>query len=142
MLYHLLYVSDLNDEIACDMDRLVRKSKAHNAGEGVTGALWFDGHTFVQLLEGSRPALGRTLTYVHKSTAHVNFELVLFRLAPERLFSDWSMAYFRSGPHERDIVRRFSAAGDFQPRSMSAESLVAFMRYLEMERQVSAAQAI
>lgn len=142
MLYHLLYVSDIKDQAAQDMDGIVQSSKVYNKNNHITGALWFDGKTFVQMLEGGRQPLSAVLARIIRSDIHTNFELVFFQAAPERIFSDWSMAYFHASKDEIDVVRKFSSGDSFTPRNMSAESLVSFMRYLEMAKQVSAVNSI
>lgn len=142
MLYHLLYISDLKDDGTYDMDAIVQSSKIYNKNHHITGALWFDGSTFVQMLEGGRAELSTVLARIMRSNAHQNFEIVFFEPAPERVFSDWSMAYYHASRDEVDVVKKFSVGEKFSPRDMSAESLISFMRYLEMARQVSAAHSI
>jgi len=142
MLYQLLYVSDFDASVPSDMDAIVQRAKEVNERLHVTGALWFDGRTFLQMLEGGRAALSEVLTRIMRSNVHRNVELVCFRPAAERLFSDWSMAYFHAGDEDGGVVKKFSVDNEFRPRDMSAESLISFMRYLEMQRQVSAVHSI
>lgn len=142
MLYHMISISSLSTKSPSDTDKMVQDARDYNRKVYVTGALWFDGTTFVQILEGGRAAISGALARILQSESHVDFELVAFEPAPERLFSEWSMAYFHGSDHEQDIVAKFSVDDKFRPREMSAQSLIAFMRYLEMERHVSAAQAI
>ncbi|SDD38006.1 BLUF domain-containing protein [Kordiimonas lacus] len=142
MLYHLLYISELKGDAPLDMDAIVQSSRDYNKEHHITGALWFDGTTFVQMLEGDRVALTAVLARIMRSNSHHKFELVFFEPAPERIFSDWSMAYYHASKDEQDIVKKFATDGTFKPRQMSAQSLVTFMRYLEMARHVSTANSI
>ncbi|WP_286829026.1 MULTISPECIES: BLUF domain-containing protein [Kordiimonas] len=142
MLYHLLYISELKDDTSCDMDTILLNSRGFNKDHHITGALWFNGATFVQMLEGSRTSLSDVLQRIMRSDAHHKFELVFFEPAPERIFSDWSMAYYHASKDEQDIVKKFATGDHFNPREMSAQSLITFMRYLEMARHVSAAHSI
>ncbi|NVJ96910.1 MAG: BLUF domain-containing protein [Alphaproteobacteria bacterium] len=142
MLYHLLYISDFKDDGTYDMDAIVQSSKVYNKNHHITGALWFDGTTFVQMLEGGRAALSAVLGRIMRSDVHQNFEIVFFEPAPERIFSDWSMAYYHASKDEIDVVKKFSVGEGFSPRTMSASSLITFMRYLEMARHVSAVNSI
>ncbi len=142
MLYHLLYISELKSDTSFDMDSIVQSSKDYNKEHHITGALWFDGTTFVQMLEGDRVALSAVLARIMRSDAHHKFELVFFEPATERIFSDWSMAYYHASKDERDIVKKFATDNTFRPRRMSPQSLITFMRYLEMARHVSAANSI
>lgn len=142
MLYHLLYISETKDNSSFDMDSIVQNSKVYNKKHHITGALWFNGTTFVQMLEGDRKELTTVLARIMRSDAHHKFELVFFEPATERIFSDWSMAYYHASKDEQDIVKKFSIGDTFNPREMSADSLITFMRYLEMARHVSAVHSI
>jgi len=142
VLYHLLYISELKSDASQDMDTIVQRSRDYNKDHHITGALWFDGTVFVQMLEGDRMALSGALARIMRSDAHHNFELVFFEPAAERIFSNWSMAYYHASKDEQDIVKKFATDNSFRPRKMSAQSLITFMRYLEMARHVSAANSI
>lgn len=142
MLYHLLYISEFEQNGSHDMDAIVQGSRAFNKKHHITGALWFNGSTFVQMLEGDRKSLSQVLERIMKSDAHSDIEIVFFEPAAERIFSEWSMAYYHATKDEQDIVKKFATGETFDPRIMSAQSLTTFMRYLEMARHVSAANAI
>lgn len=75
-----------------DLDRLLVDASVHNRMHNVTGALLYDGHRFLQYIEGPPDSLGRVLTRIEKSGKHANVQ-VLFRGAiAQRHFWNWSMA--------------------------------------------------
>ncbi len=80
-----------------ELDRLVIDANAHNAMQGVTGALLFDGQRFFQYFEG--PAAGVAVVYerIRRSSKHTIVSEVFNGPVPRRYFSQWNMASRRAG---------------------------------------------
>lgn len=76
-------------EIGNIMDACMR----NNPRNHVTGVLVFDRGLFVQLLEGPRDGVERTLAAIAADPRHGEVAVRLREPAPERLFADWSMAF-------------------------------------------------
>jgi len=90
-------------------------SRANNYLDGVTGALFFSGEWFVQVLEGARTVLSPRFARIVVDTRHRDVTLMEFRAIDERVFSDWEMRYIGAGPETDRIIRRFMP-GEFDPR--------------------------
>lgn len=76
-------------EIGDIMDACMR----NNPRNHVTGVLVFDRGLFVQLLEGPKDGVERTLAAITADSRHSEVVVRLREPAPERLFADWSMAF-------------------------------------------------
>lgn len=95
-LSHFLYLSHLSRSCGVDgLGPLVRQARQLNQAAGLTGLLVFDGHHFVQYLEGATPALQALVPRLARDERHSLFTplLPLAPLPGPRRFQNWSMAY-------------------------------------------------
>ncbi|WP_376989511.1 BLUF domain-containing protein [Bosea sp. R86505] len=69
-------------------------SKTNNARMSITGALIFDGHKFLQILEGKQQDVESTYARINADTRHRESRIILSRYVQLRDFSDWSMGGF------------------------------------------------
>lgn len=134
-LYRLIYVSDQTPEVPCDAARIADDSKVFNAKHGVTGALWFDGEHFLQLLEGGKEELNTVLQRILNSRYHQDIDIICFQKSAERIYGDWAMSYFGSHSHNREVAEQFAGGPDLCLRSLPTGTLVEMLRFLEEERQ-------
>lgn len=133
--YRLLYVSDQIQDVPCDVGMIAEESRIRNARLGVTGALWFDGQHFLQLLEGSKEAINSVLHRVLNASQHKEIDIICFQKVPGRIYSDWAMSYFGSHSHNREVAEQFAGGPDLCLRSLPSSVLVEMLRFLEEERQ-------
>jgi hypothetical protein len=68
----------------------------NNPPRGLTGVLLVDGTVFVQVLEGERSLLWRTLTRIELDHRHRNFTLFGLHEVSSRQFSCWEVLIRRS----------------------------------------------
>lgn len=70
-----------------------RASLRNNAPDGISGFLYFDGTFFLQVLEGTRPALDGMMSRLRADPRH--YALRVLRDCPlqSRQFGGWSMAF-------------------------------------------------
>lgn len=127
-LTRLLYVSERNPDVDCNVEQILESARRLNTKSEVTGALWFNGDHFIQVLEGGRQAVSATYHRIAADKRHVNIELVDCRVVAERLFYDWSMAYFGDTKENRLRILRFSGHDQLIPREMSPDSLMGLMQ--------------
>ncbi|MCY0386126.1 BLUF domain-containing protein [Robbsia sp. Bb-Pol-6] len=91
----LLYISRMAPGVTrADVDRLVTKSIARNAVEGITGFLIKAGGHFVQYLEGPRQVVVDCFARMEKDRRHTDVSLVACHALPRRCFASWEMGYF------------------------------------------------
>ncbi|WP_417476142.1 BLUF domain-containing protein [Maricaulis sp.] len=75
------------------LDAGLRNNPAH----GLTGVLLVDGPHFVQVLEGRRSPLYRTLKRIENNPHHGDLVLTGYSEVSERMFGDWSV-FVRTPP--------------------------------------------
>jgi hypothetical protein len=97
-VFRLVYVSRSLVESEDKSERLrqvqdiLRQSKRKNPSTGVTGALFFDGLHFGQVLEGPADAVRGTMANISRDRRHTNIDIVSEASEVPRVFGDWSMA--------------------------------------------------
>lgn len=131
-LTRLLYVSERDPGKHFNVEQLLESARHFNAKSEVTGALWFNGDHFIQVLEGGRQAVSATYHRIAADNRHRNIELVDCRVVSERLFFDWNMAYFCDTRANRNRILRFSGRDQLVPREMSPESLLGLMMSMQV----------
>ena len=120
-LHRLVYRSrsaiiDIEADIRTEVEQILETARARNAEVGVTGALLFNGTSFVQVLEGTREAVEETFERIQLDPRHADVVLLDMKPVEARNFRTWSMAHVsdaadamtdlaeRSG-FDRDAVR-------------------------------------
>jgi redox-sensitive bicupin YhaK (pirin superfamily) len=102
-------------------------SRETNADLNITGALFYNGTRFIQVLEGERTALSKLLIKIAGDPRHTDFVILGFRPINERLFSSWSMTYISQSTINDYIMKRFSVDKSLLPEAMTYESVVQMM---------------
>jgi len=141
-LYRLMYVSDQVAETCCDMGALMEDAKLYNKSHGVTGALWYDGSRFLQLLEGDKAAINSVFRRIANSRYHRDIDVLCFSEVEDRIYKDWAMSYFGSESHNREVAEEFAGGSDLCLRSLPTETLVNMLSFLESERQQDLARSV
>jgi hypothetical protein len=93
-IYRLFYVSSAAPQFisGIEIDRILEVSQKRNSQLGLTGALYFDGANFAQVLEGPLPALEQTYERISRDMRHQDLKVLEMSMAARRHFSDWAMA--------------------------------------------------
>lgn len=99
-LHQIVYRSTFNigrvDKTLQVLRDIVKTSQRNNRASAITGYLIFDGVTFLQILEGSRPDVEETFERISADSRHRDAEVLLSRTITQRDFSDWAMAGYLS----------------------------------------------
>ena len=132
LLTRLLYVSDRVEDHPFDADQMLSSAIANNRKSQITGALWYTGTQFIQVLEGGRHSVSEVYHKIAADRRHTNIELVSCGAVHERLFANWSMGYFGDTPRNQETVLRFSTTDDLNPERMSPESLIGVLLTLHL----------
>ena len=74
------------------LEHILGPSIRNNARQKITGALGFSNQTYVQLLEGSAPALDMLLETLKSDRRHTGLTVLLRSQVVNRLVPAWSMA--------------------------------------------------
>ena len=78
-----------------DLEAIHRTARELNALDGITGLLVFNGTHFLQIVEGSQPAIDDLLSRLRRDTRHTGIEVRDERSVSARSFPDWSMELVR-----------------------------------------------
>lgn len=92
-LHAIVYSSRAHDDLApTDLDALLHDATAFNRVAGVTGVLMFDGHCFLQCIEGPRDGVDSVFARIRNARSHQSVQVLARAALPQRLFPRWSMA--------------------------------------------------
>ena len=95
----LIYFSSATRKMStCELDSLLSQSRRNNLRDGLTGLLLYGDGSFMQLLEGSEEAVGRTYQRIVDDPRHRHLTKVDDTASDARHFGDWSMGYRRLCP--------------------------------------------
>jgi len=90
----LLYVSELTNFDAGEIDSICHQSRANNARDDITGLLVFDGQAFCQFVEGPRDAIAALLERLERDPRHVEMRVLQHGpVASGRRFPAWRLGY-------------------------------------------------
>ena len=78
-----------------DLEAIHRTARELNALDGITGLLVFNGTHFLQIVEGSQPAIDDLLSRLRRDTRHTGIEVRDERSVSARSFPDWTMELVR-----------------------------------------------
>ncbi|MDZ3833595.1 MAG: BLUF domain-containing protein [Sphingopyxis sp.] len=103
----IIYVSVADPLLGTDdITKLVEQAQRNNARDELTGALIYNGHNFMQLLEGPSAKVEACLGLIRPDRRHSGMVEIRRRHVSEREFSGWSMLYHRlHGDVEADLSR-------------------------------------
>ena len=128
MLVRLMYASRAVDPL--DPDALVailRKSKANNPTQGVTGVLCYSGGIFLQVLEGGRSAVNRLYNRIVADPRHQDVELLSYQQIGERHFAGWAMGQVNVSRLNPALLLKYSATARLDPYAMSGSVALALL---------------
>lgn len=93
-VFHLIYISHAAEDISyTDIREILSVSRKNNAQENITGLLIFRDGFFLQLLEGSQPAIKKLLGSIMMDDRNHSLRVLIEAEGDERLFGDWQMAF-------------------------------------------------
>ena len=112
-----------------DIAALLVQARRNNQRDALTGALIFNGHNFLQLLEGPGDKVDACLAVIRNDPRHSGMVEIRRREIAERAFAEWTMLYdpeFRS--HDDDLAR-VAARGRLDPQdALMMENFIAWGR--------------
>jgi hypothetical protein len=94
-MYELVYRSVAVDNIKpSDMQDILSEAKEFNSKHSITGCLLFFNNEFVQILEGEKEEVKGLFEKIWKDHMHKYVMLLNEDEKEERIFTNWSMAYY------------------------------------------------
>jgi hypothetical protein len=123
VIWRVVYISRrcVTDDELTD---LLIEARGRNATEDVSGVLLADRSSFVQAIEGARPAIADLTMRLLGDPRHTEMRLLASGPDEVRWFSDWKMALVVPGARGASLKRRFGKT-DFQSSAALFETLMA-----------------
>ena len=105
------------------------RARRFNTQAGITGALYYSGPHFAQVLEGPREAVLLLIAAIAADTRHTDVTIVQEEMVPTRAFGGWAMAYVDGTSEE---IIRLSPAINFEDLTHERRGpvILAMMKYL------------
>ena len=131
MLVRLVYASRAAEGV--DQEELVailKKSKANNPKQGITGVLCFSQGIFLQALEGGRGPVNRLYNRIVADPRHSQVELMSYEEISERRFAGWSMGQVNLTRLNPATLLKYSAMPTLDPFSVSGRVSLALFEEL------------
>jgi hypothetical protein len=122
MLVRLMYASRAVPAI--DQEELLailKKSKANNPKNGVTGALCFSEGVFLQVLEGGRSAVNKLYNRIASDSRHTDVVLLNYEEIEERRFASWSMGQVNMQRLNPALLLKYSECAKLDPYAVSGK---------------------
>ncbi|MEH6517193.1 MAG: BLUF domain-containing protein [Halioglobus sp.] len=90
---------------AAELHELAAISARKNQLQGITGALLFIDHCFIQIIEGEEHSMSDLLDKLEVDPRHHDMRIISDHLEDSRHFSDWSMGLVSTPDEEKKKVR-------------------------------------
>ena len=121
LIYHSLVVGECSPET---LNSILATSEHNNAHDGVTGALLFNAVWFVQVLEGEREVLSKTVRRLFDDTRHTNVTIADVRPTEERMFANWWMGASAIEGLDPGFLAAHGIDSEFDPRRLNGEAIL------------------
>lgn len=94
MPFQLCYASTATRELTReDLLEILTLARQHNARQGITGLLLFQGGHFLQVLEGEADPVRQLFTHICEDERHHQVILLFEELVSQSQYPDWSMGF-------------------------------------------------
>lgn len=112
-----------------DIAALLVQARRNNQRDALTGALIFNGHNFLQLLEGPADKVEACLAVIRTDPRHSGMVEIRRRDVDERSFAEWSMLYDAQFRNHDDNLARLAVSGQLDPQdALMIENFIALGR--------------
>ena len=131
MLVRLMYASRAAESV--DHEELVailRKSKANNPAQGITGVLCFSAGIFLQVLEGGRLPVNALYNRITGDKRHKDVVLLSYEEVGERTFAGWSMGQVNLNRLNPGLLLKYSETAELNPYAVSGEVSMSLFKEL------------
>lgn len=136
-MFYLIYMSSAVKPMNSDaLSALLEQSRKSNLKLGITGMLIYQKGTFLQMLEGEKPAIMDLYNKILDDQRHTGVHTVLSGEIEKRNFEDWSMGFFnmdKAGefPKYSDYIDKNLALGSFETDSLDAYNFMVLFSKLD-----------
>ena len=112
MVFRLIYLSTASKDISTEvLKEIFDRARENNQRDGITGLTAFHRFSFIQVLEGPKPAVKACFDRIKVNPHHHGITIVWEDDGTERLFEDYAMAYVEVSDAEK---KRFARNKDLR----------------------------
>jgi len=116
-LLSVIYVSVADPLLSTtDIDAILVAARRNNTRDELSGALIYNGHNFMQLLEGPAERVDMCLATIAGDERHSGMVEIRRRQIEAREFAGWSMLYDRSFSEYDANLARLAVNGRIDPQ--------------------------
>lgn len=91
-MLQIVYISTARPGFSADqVEHVLTAARTRNAENGVTGLIFFNGHRFLQALEGEEPVVRQTYGRIVSNPSHFAIVQLSERRVERREFGPWAM---------------------------------------------------
>ena len=131
MLVRLMYASRATESVNQEaLATILKKSRQHNPGTGVTGVLCFSEGLFLQVLEGGRMAVNQLYNRIAHDTRHRDVVLLSYEEISERRFAGWAMGQVNLSDLNASLLLKYSETATLDPYAVSGAVSMALFNEL------------
>jgi len=123
MFYELIYVSLASWKMnSNDLNEIIKEANDKNVSKAISGCLYYNDRTFIQVLEGEKQKVLDLYTRIIKDSRHQNVEKLWEGIVEERAFPHFSMGLFvdEKNSYKNEIDKILNNIGS---KSSTAKSL-------------------
>ena len=126
MLVRLTYASRAAQPLDPEeLTHIARRSRAHNAQQGVTGVLCQSGQLFLQVLEGGREPVNRLYNRIARDPRHTEVTLLAYEEITERRFAGWAMGQVNLARLNPGVLLKYSETPTLDPFAIGGQAATA-----------------
>ena len=131
-LARLIYFSEnkikaSKGQVLENLNEILDAANRNNQAQGITGALVFDSHWFVQVLEGERDDVWSAFVRIERDPRHTNVQFVEMAAVLTRRFGDWWMGCVQRADELDAVFAPYLFSGQFRPDFMSGATILSLM---------------
>ena len=131
MLVRLMYASHpVSSGRPDDLAAILKSSRRHNPGAGITGLLCCSSDVFLQVLEGGRLAVNRLYHCIAADPRHHDLILLGYDEIEERSFAGWAMGQIDLARLNTALLLKYSESPVLDPYTVSGKVSMALFNEL------------
>lgn len=116
----LIYSSISSEEVNFDIvGEILTHAVTKNQEDEITGMLVYDGHSFLQCIEGSELAIDALLQKLRTDQRHHSLHISGEEYDEKRLFSNWNMGYMNNSHEIQEMIRKVTGRENASLESLS-----------------------
>jgi hypothetical protein len=139
-MHQIIYMSRVTAALSpTALALLLERARQRNEQAGITGALVYGQHQFMQVLEGEQPVIRELYNRILHDARHVAVFKLADKAIAERTFTTWSMAFRELTPGEFKALAGYHSPAEWEQTTALSSSVKAVL--LERMRSLLLADA-